>query len=218
MCSFADVNYNTYLNDDTDKPVFKKGAAFVFKYQAVTSESESKVRIFSPFPKMPEINLTAAYTIRDFKNHTTTLGGMVSVKACETNRMEKIFALLFEELETKLQMIESEIHGAATDKNDLLEIAKSFLPKTVNQQHVDGYRSKRAIGLIAAAAGAAGLVLGNPVKEAACSALSIFNLCSDNKALEADVANVMKQQNSIKMLCREYKQRMTATFSYWETR
>ena len=55
-------------------------------------------------------------------------------------------------------------------------------------------RSPRAIGLIAAAAGAAGLILGDSVKDAACSALSIFSLCSDNTKLEADVENVLKQQ------------------------
>ena len=36
-------------------------------------------------------------------------------------------------------------------------------------------RSPRAIGLIAAAAGAAGLILGDPLKDAACSVLSIFS-------------------------------------------
>ena len=52
------THYSTYLNDDLEAPVFKKGAAFPLKYQAVTSESESKVRVFSPFPKIPEVNLT----------------------------------------------------------------------------------------------------------------------------------------------------------------
>ena len=56
-------------------------------------------------------------------------------------------------------------------------------------------RGPRAIGLIAAAAGAAGLILGDPVKDAACSALSIFSLCSDNTELEADVENMLKQHS-----------------------
>ena len=57
-----------------------------------------------------------------------------------------------------------------------------------------GNGSPRAIGLIAAAVGAAGLILGDPVKDAACSARSIFRLCSDNTELEADVENLLKQQ------------------------
>ena len=35
--------------------------------------------------------------------------------------------------------------------------------------------------------------MGDPVKDAACSALSIFSLCSDNTELEADVENMLKQ-------------------------
>ena len=59
---FAEVQFSNYLNDELDTPIFKKRAAFVFKYQAVTSESESKVRVFSPFPRRRESNLTEAYS------------------------------------------------------------------------------------------------------------------------------------------------------------
>ena len=60
---FAEVQFSTRLNDESDTPIFKKWAAFLFKYQAVTSESESNVRVFSPFPRLPEINLTEAYSL-----------------------------------------------------------------------------------------------------------------------------------------------------------
>ena len=59
---------------------------------------------------------------------------------------------------------------------------------------VKNNRSRRAIGLIAAAVGAAGLILGDPVKDAACSALSVFSLCSDKTKLGADVEHMLKQQ------------------------
>ena len=36
--------------------------------------------------------------------------------------------------------------------------------------------------------------MGDPVKDVACSAPSIFSLCSDNTELEADVENTLKQQ------------------------
>ena len=36
--------------------------------------------------------------------------------------------------------------------------------------------------------------MGDPVKDAACSALSIFSLCSDKAQLEEDVENLLKQQ------------------------
>ena len=71
-----------------------------------------------------------------------------------------------------------------------MEIVTSFLMLAGNT----GSRSRRAIGLIAAATGAAGLILGDPFKDAAFSALSIFSLCLDNTELEADVQNMLKQQ------------------------
>ena len=55
-------------------------------------------------------------------------------------------------------------------------------------------RNPRAIRFKAAAAGDAGLILGDRVKDAACFAPSIFTLCSDNTDLKADVAILLKQQ------------------------
>jgi len=93
---FTDVQFTTHLGDALDKPVFKKGAAFVFKYQAVTPESESKVRVFSPFPKIPEINLTDAYTILQTRGHTDLMTGMDTVKLCRTERMGTLYDQLFD--------------------------------------------------------------------------------------------------------------------------
>ena len=47
-----------------------------------------------------------------------------------------------------------------------------------------------------AASGAAGLILDNPLKDAACSALSTFKLCSDNEDLKKDISTLMAQQKS----------------------
>ena len=86
---FADVQFSTHLNDDSDTPIFKKGAAFVSKYQAVTSESESKVRVFSPFPRLPEIILTEAYSLVAHRGHSDTMTGMNTVKRCQTAASEE---------------------------------------------------------------------------------------------------------------------------------
>ena len=75
-----------------------------------------------------------------------------------------------------------------------MEIATSFLPQQSMLAGKRINRSPTAIGLIAAAAGVAGLILGDPVKDAECSALSIFSLWSDNTESEADVENMLKQQ------------------------
>ena len=93
-----------------------------------------------------------------------------------------------------MKILDKEIAEADKDRNRLVDNATSFLPQQSMLAGNTGSRSRRAIGLIAAAAGAAGLILGDPVKDAACSALSIFSLCSDNTELEADVENMLKQQ------------------------
>ena len=191
---FAEVQFSTHLNDESDTPIFKQRAAFVFKYQAVTSESESKVRVFSPFPRLPEINLIEAYSLVAHRGDSDTMAGMNTVKKCQTAVTEEAYELLFNRIDEQLKILDKEIAEADKDRNRLVEIATSFLPQQSMLAGNTGSRSRRAIGLIAAAAGAAGLILGDPVKDAACSALSIFSLCSDNTELEADVENMLKQQ------------------------
>ena len=119
--------------------------------------------------------------------------GMDTVKLCRTERMGTLYDQLFDQLEEKLSLIQKEINAAHTDQNQLVEVALSFLPPSIKPDHGTA-RSKRAVGLIAAAAGATGLVLGSAVKDAACSALSIFNLCTDSKDLEEIVDHTMATQ------------------------
>ena len=44
-------------------PEFERGAAFIFKYQVVTSESENQIRLFSPFPTLPDVNIDGVHAI-----------------------------------------------------------------------------------------------------------------------------------------------------------
>ena len=63
--------------------------------------------------------------------------------------------------------------------------------------------SKRFIGAIAALGAGAGLILGDPLKEAACTAVSIFNLCDDTSTLSHDVDHILKiQEETIATLQR----------------
>ena len=43
----------------------RKGSAFIYNYQAVTSESETKVRVFSPFSQPPSVDSTAVDSLVD---------------------------------------------------------------------------------------------------------------------------------------------------------
>ena len=71
---------------------------------------------------------------------------------------------------------------------------KSFLPKQNQRDVATLPRSKRFVGAIAALAAGAGLILGDPLKEAACTAVSIFNLCDDTSNLSQDVDQILKTQ------------------------
>ena len=119
---------------------------------------------------------------------------MNTVKRCQTAASEEACELLFNRIDEQLKILDKEIAEAKADRIRLVEIATSFLPQQSLPAGNTGSRSPRAIGLNPAAAGAAGLILGDPVKDAAFSALSIFSLCSDNTELEADVENMLKQQ------------------------
>ena len=50
-------------------PIIQKGAALICKYQAVTLESESKVRVFSLFSQPPPIDSTAVVSLIDLVSH-----------------------------------------------------------------------------------------------------------------------------------------------------
>ena len=64
-------------------------------------------------------------------------------------------------------------------------------PPSIGTPH---HRQRRVVPALMAASGVAGLVLGNPIRNAACEAVSIFSLCSDNSALKNNVRNVLQRQ------------------------
>ena len=195
--SCAQVQFSTHLNDNLEQPVFKKGAAFVFKYQAVTSESESKVRVFSPFPQMPTISLTRALAVVEaFKTKPRGIGSMYVNTRCEITNFNNTYTLLLEQLETRVRFLQLELAAATEEEATLMEVARSFIPPSMKQDSAPK-RQRRAICAIAAIAAGAGMILGEPVKEAACTALSIFNLCRNDDALSKDVDQIMTKQKTI---------------------
>ena len=124
------------------------------------------------------------------------MAGMNIVKKCQTAASEKANELPFNRIDEQLTILDRKITEAKADRYHPVEFATSFLSQKSMLAGNTGSRSPRASGLIADAAGAAGLILGDPVKDAACSGLSIFSLCSDNTELEADVKNLLKQQTA----------------------
>ena len=55
------VQYSTVNKQQL--PAFERGAAFIFKYQVVTSGIESQVQLFTLFPNLPDVNLDGVHAI-----------------------------------------------------------------------------------------------------------------------------------------------------------
>ena len=102
--------------------------------------------------------------------------------------------LLKTQLKDRVKLIKLEVNQATYEQKKLAEVMKSFLPKQYQRDVATLPRSKRFIGAIAALAAGAGLILGDPLKEAACTAVSIFNLCNDTSSLSKDVDQILKMQ------------------------
>ena len=201
------TQYSTYLNDNLETPLFKKGAAFLFKHQAVTSESESKVRVFSPFPKIPEVNLTGAeQMLARAIARITSLGSRYATRngnGCAIGKINETYDLLTQQLENRINMVKQEMSASVNDQNGLSEITKSILPQIHRTEEASIKQTRRFIGAVAAIGAGAGLILADPVKDAACTALSIFNLCDNNSQLSRDIEVAMDiQQQTILTLQR----------------
>ena len=54
--------------------------------------------------------------------------------------------------------------------------------------------------------------MGDPVKDAACSVLSVFSLCSDDTGLEADVENMLKQETVFRKTLESVQSRKDENF------
>ena len=93
-----------------------------------------------------------------------------------------------------MELIKLEVKQATDEQGKLADVMKSFLPKQYQRNVATLPRSKRFIGAIAAPAAGAGLILGDPLKEAACTAVSIFKLCDDTSSLSQDVDQILKTQ------------------------
>ena len=98
----------------------------------MTSETESKVRVYSPFPKLPEVNLTEAYSLVAHRGHSDTMAGMNTVKRCQTAASGDAYELIFNRIDEQLKILDKEIAEAKADRIRLVEIATSFLPPAID--------------------------------------------------------------------------------------
>ena len=188
-------------------PEFERGAAFIFKYQVVTSESESQIRLFSPFPTLPDVNIDGVHAIILESNaKLSRMQYRVAQAGCNKLTFNESNVTVLQQMENMHNHLKTEINEAQSDLNTLSAIAESFFPPVASlgtprqRQSIDveepHNRTRRLIGAVAALAAGTGFLLGEPIKDAACNALSIFNLCDSTKDLERELDEVTKEQKT----------------------
>ena len=185
-----DVQFRTHLGDDLESTAFNKRAACVFKHQAVTSASESKVRVFSPIPRMLEIKRSDAYRIVISKGHSDTLSGMATVKLCETARMGHLYAMLFLDIEEKLSLSMQENTTDKKEHKTLLQILTSSVPPTLSPTKQNGKTIEKLLNSLQQVLWLRDRFLEIQSKRLHVQ-LSIFGLCTDNSVLESDVSSIL---------------------------
>ena len=117
------IYYSTHLNDQAEVPVLKNGAALLFKYEAVTSESENKVRVFSPFPKVPVVNLTEAEELLARpKIGILGVAGMYSQVRCDYTMVNETYGILITQLKDRLNLIKLELNQTTEEQGTLADV------------------------------------------------------------------------------------------------
>ena len=84
---------------------------------------------------------------------------------------------LRESIEYRVHLLADERSAIAQDYAELLRVASSLAPHPMEPPSIGTphHRQRRLVPSLMAASGVAGLVLGNPILNAACKALSIFS-------------------------------------------
>ena len=188
-------------------PEFERGAAFIFKYQVVTSESESQIRLFSPFPTLPDVNIDGVHAIILESNaKLSRMQYRVAQAGCNNLTFNESHVPVLQQMENMHNHLKTEINEAQSELNTLSAIAESFFPPIASlgtprqRRSIDveepHNRTRRLIGAVAALAAGTGFILDEPIKNAACNALSIFNLCDSTDDLERELDEVTKQQKT----------------------
>ena len=181
-------------------PEFERGAVFIFKNQVVTSESESHVRLFSPFATLPDINIDGVQaSLLESNQKLSRMQYRVEQARCNIMTFNESHLAVTLQMDNMYNCLKQEIYEAQFELNSLSDVAESFFPpeslpgttrrrRSMNENQPHN-RTTRLISAVAA------LVAGT---DAACNALSIFNLSESTEDLERELKQVTKQQKTQK--------------------
>ena len=105
-------------------PEFERGAAFIFKYQVVTSESESQIRLISPFPTLPDVNIDGVHAIILESNaKLSQMQNRVVQAACNNLTFNESHVPVLQQMENMHNHLKTEINEAQSELNTLSAIA-----------------------------------------------------------------------------------------------
>ena len=143
----SEVTFQTSVGSEKEDPVFQRGAVFIYAYQAVTSESHSKVSFFSPLPQPPSFDPAGALRLRQIilearqnlsetghkyqDNIDPTTGQYYSTPTycvVKTNDMLAKLAGLAESIDYRVNLLLKEQKPIADNHLELLRVADSFAP------------------------------------------------------------------------------------------
>ena len=196
-----------FYSEQTTTTEFERGAAVIFKYQVLTSESESQIRLFSPFPTLPDVNIDGVHaSILESNEKLSRMHYRVALAGCNNITFKESHIPVLQQMENMHNHFRTEIGEAQSELNTVSAIAESSFPPVASlgtprqRRSIDKEephnRTRRLIGAVAALAADTGFILGEPIKNAACNALSFFNLCDSTEGLERELDQVTKQQKT----------------------
>ena len=171
----------------------------------MTSESESQVRLFSPFPTLPDVNIEGVHALLRVSNHQLSRMQTRAAQAgCPNITFNESHIPVTQQMDNMYKYLKQEVNEAQIELKTLSDVAESFCPPESSsgttrrrrsiEEDEPHNRTRRLIGAVAALAAGTGFVLGEPIEDAACNALSIFNLCDSTEELDREIDEVTKQQ------------------------
>ena len=109
-------------------PEFERGAAFISKYQVVTSESESPVRLFSPFPTLLDVNIDGVHAVLLESNQKLSrMQRHVEKVRCNNLVFNESHIPVTQQLDNMYKYLTQEFKEAQIELHTLSDVAKSFL-------------------------------------------------------------------------------------------
>ena len=161
----------------------------------MTSESKSQVRVFSLFPTLPDVNLDGVHEIHLESNQKLShMKYRVANAGCDNFKFSDSHIPVTKQMDNKYNYPKKEVNTAQLELNTPSDIAKSFFPQAASLGNLRSRRStekdepqnrkRRLIDAVAALPVGTRFSVGEPFKETACNALSIFFLCDSREHLD----------------------------------